>query len=75
MLANLTPVQGPLLRAASTDDDTMHLEVELIGSWARKWVPALGAGGALSAHDCHGMTSLKSICSNCAIETYPRESA
>ena len=75
MLANLTPLQGPLLGAASTDDDTMSLEMELVGSWARKWVQALGAGGALSAHDCHGMTSLKSICSNCAIETYPRGSA
>ena len=75
MLANLTPLQDPLIRAASTDGDVMPIEVELIGSWARKWVQAADAGEALSALTGPGMRNKQSICSNWPIDTYPRDPA
>ena len=75
MLANLTPLQDPLIRAASTDGGVMPIEVELIGSWARKWVQAADAGEALSALTGPGMRNKQSICSNWPIDTYPRDPA
>ena len=49
MLANLKPLQAPLLKAASTDGDTIPPEVELVGSWAHGLLQPAGAAQALSA--------------------------
>lgn len=59
MLANLKPLQAPLLKAASTDGDTIPPEVELVGSWARGWLQPAGAAEALSAPIRPGIISRK----------------